>query len=129
MDKKKIISNTKMPFVESNNKKVKAAYRITYSDIEIDDKYVYVMSCSGKSIKVNKKVYDQRRRKVLVYNYSGKLVNTIDFTKYISEYKTTPGRDFLDSVESDIAVKDGYIYFPSRKGIFRCKARKKKVIK
>ena len=45
-----------MPFVESNNKKVKAAYRITYSDIEIDDKYVYVMSCSGKSIKVNKKV-------------------------------------------------------------------------
>ena len=127
LNKKKMVRNTIMPFVES--KAVDAAYRINYKSFEIDEKYVYVMNCSGKCIRSNKKVYDQRRRSVYVYDYSGKYVNSIDFTKYISKYKTTPGRRFLDSVESEFDVKDGDIYFPSRKGIFKCKATGKKIKK
>ena len=107
--------------IRKNNGEFYASARI--GDCQFDDKYIYMPYTSGK-IKKN----DTRKQKLLIYDYSGKLVNKINYTKTILRLKK-PMHAPRKAKLLHYCVKDGYIYVLSGKGIYKCSSLQKKPAK
>ena len=96
-----------------------------------DDSYIYVPYTSGKITKTAGKVKDASRQQLFVYNYSGKLINTIDYTDCVPRLNVVVSKrsDKYDIERIRFDSDNGNIYAATQKGIYKCGARQKKPVR
>lgn len=98
---------------------------------QIDGRYVYFVEQSGdckKKVKGKLDVTDNRKRAVVVYDYSGKRVNKIDYSSYIERYTKYYGSamNLFFEEENSMCVNNGKVYVATRTGIYKCTSLGKK---
>lgn len=117
LNKKKIVSNN----ILEKFSKAKDGFKL--DNPQIDGRYVYFVEQSGDCKKTDKmKIQDKRKRAVVTYNYSGKRINKIDYSKYLKRYTKYYGsaNTLYDSEECSICAYNGKVYVATRTGIYKC---------
>lgn len=107
-----------------------SVYGVSLTNPQIDGKYVYFVERSGSCEKISdNKIDDRRKRAVVVYNYSGKKINSIDYTKYIKRLTNYVNKNdsedlefLMGEVDCNMAVNNGKIYIATGYGIYKVTA-------